>query len=95
MKMSELPLLAFEEIPEAKPNAKEITALVKESGKIIGYELDNKTIVGKEEAISLAKNGDIAGVGIAINKDTKYLKSLPDGTEGNNLSSLPTVSNKI
>ncbi|MPN34354.1 hypothetical protein SDC9_181847 [bioreactor metagenome] len=40
----------------------------------------------------MARQGEIAGVGIAHRKDTEYLKSIPDGTEDNNLSNLPTVS---
>lgn len=41
------------------------------------------------DAVSIT--GHIKGVGIAHNKDTEYLKSLPDDSESNNLSSLPTV----
>ena len=39
----------------------------------------------------MAKAGEIRGVGVAHRKDTEYLKSLPDASENNNLSSLPTV----
>ena len=39
-----------------------------------------------------AKDGEIRGVGIAHRKDTEYLKSIPDETENNNLSSLPSVT---
>lgn len=39
----------------------------------------------------MAKAGEIQGVGIAHRGDTEYLKSLPDGKEGNNLNSLPAV----
>lgn len=39
----------------------------------------------------MAKAGDIRGVGVAHRKDTEYLKALPDGSENNNLGSLPTV----
>ena len=49
-------------------------------------------IVSREEGVLLAKEGKIRGVGIAHNKNTEYLKSIPDGKEGNNLSSLPTVN---
>ena len=42
-------------------------------------------------SVALAKAGEIAGVGIAHRKDTEYLKSIPDGTDDNNLSHLPTV----
>lgn len=51
---------------------------------------DNR-IVSREEGVSLAQAGQIKGVGIAHKKDTVYLKTLPDDSESNNLSSLPTV----
>ena len=47
--------------------------------------------MSKEEGVSLAKAGEIKGVGIAHRRDTEYLKSIPDDTENNNLSALPTV----
>ena len=90
--VNELPMLAFSEIPESKENAREITALIKEGGTVIGYKLSDGVNVTKEEAISLAKQGEIAHVGISTNKGNEYLKSLPDAEEANNLSSLPTVS---
>lgn len=40
----------------------------------------------------MAKNGEIKNVGIAHRRDSEYLKSLPDGEEGNNLGNLPSVS---
>lgn len=40
----------------------------------------------------MAKAGEIQGVGVAHRKDSEYLKSLPDGTEKNNLGNLPSVS---
>lgn len=57
-----------------------------------GYQLSDQTVLEKSEAIQLAKEGGIAGVGIAHRGDTEYLKSIPDETENNNLSSLPKVS---
>ena len=86
-----LPYLAFKEIPEVQSDAKEITALVKESGTVTGYQLCDGSIISKEQGVELAKQGQIVGVGIATNKGTEYLKSLPDVKEGNNLGSLPTV----
>ena len=41
-------------------------------------------------AVDMTKQGQIAGVGIA----PEYLKSIPDGSENNNLGSLPSVSPK-
>ena len=88
---SELPRAAMDEIPTPRQNALTITGLVKENGSISGYRLSNDRFVSREEGVSLARNGQIRGVGIAHNGDTEYLKSLPDDTEDNNLSNLPTV----
>lgn len=89
---SELPYAALDEVPNAKSDAKEIIGLVKSSGKISGYQLSDGSIVSKKDGVSMAKNGDIKGVGIAHRKDSEYLKSLPDGTERNNLSNLPSIT---
>ncbi|MDD3239137.1 MAG: DUF3892 domain-containing protein [Lachnospira sp.] len=86
-----LPMMAMDEIPKAKSDAKEIIALVKHSGTVTGYQLSDGSVISKDEGISMAERGEIKGVGIAHKKDTVYLKSLPDGTENNNLSHLPTV----
>ena len=40
----------------------------------------------------MAKQGQIVGVGIAHRGDTECLKSIPDGSENNNLGNLPSVS---
>lgn len=89
---SELPYAALDDVPNPKSDAKEIIGLVKSSGKISGYQLSDGTTVSKEEGVSMAKAGDIKGVGVAHRKDSEYLKSLPDGTESNNLSNLPSVT---
>lgn len=81
----------LDEIPTPDDKAKAITGLVKKNGKITGYQLSDKTIVSKQEAVNMARQGKIKGVGIAHNADTEYLKSVPNGTEGDNLSNLPTV----
>ncbi len=91
---SDLAYAALDEIPRVNNDAKEIVGVVKSRGKITGYQLSDGNTVSKEEGVSMAKSGEIRGVGIAHRKDSEYLKSLPDGTEGNNLSSLPTVSAK-
>lgn len=82
----------LDEIPRIKGDAKEIVGLVKNGGRITGYQLSDGSTVSKEEGVALAKEGEIKNVGIAHRKDTEYLKSLPDGTEDNNLSNLPSVS---
>lgn len=82
----------LDEIPQPKSGAKEIVGLIKHSGRINGYQLSDGSTVSKEEGVQMAKSGDIKGVGVAHRGDTEYLKSIPDGSEGNNLSSLPSVS---
>lgn len=83
---------ALDEVPSPKADAKEIVGLVKSSGRITGYQLSDGSTVSKEEGVAMAKEGDIQGVGIAHRKDSEYLKSLPDGTEKNNLGNLPSIS---
>jgi len=86
-----LPLNTFSEIPTPQPDALTVVGLTKDSGRVDGYKLSNGQILGKDEAVALAKKGGIAGVGIATRDGNEYLKSLPDNTESNNLSHLPTV----
>ena len=88
----ELVKQTLDQIPQANPNAKRIVGLVKESGRITGYQLSDNTVVEKQQAVDMAKQGQIAGVGIAHRGDTEYLKSIPDGSENNNLGNLPSVS---
>ena len=90
----ELAKQTLDQIPQTSANAKHITALVKEGGRITGYQLSDNSVVEKEQAVEMAKQGLIAGVGIAHRKDTEYLKSIPDGSENNNLGSLPSISPK-
>lgn len=92
MDMSKLPLMALEDIPVPKPDAKEIVALVKASGKVTGYQLSDGRVLDKEEGVNLARQGGISGVGIASRNGNEYLKSLPDSTENNNLSNLPSIA---
>jgi hypothetical protein len=89
-----LAMNTLDDIPQTKSDAKEITGLVKHSGRITGYQLSDGSMVSKEEGVALAREGEIKNVGIAHRRDTEYLKSIPDGTENNNLGNLPTVSNK-
>lgn len=82
----------LDQIPAPDSNARSITGLVKEGGKVTGYRLSDNTVMEKAQAIQLARQGGISGVGVAHRGDTEYLKSIPDGTESNNLSNLPSVS---
>ena len=88
----ELVKQTLDQNPQANANAKRIIGLVKEGGRITGYQLSDNTVVEKQQAVNMAKQGQIAGVGIAHRGDTEYLKSIPDGSENNNLSNLPAVS---
>lgn len=90
--LSSLPMNALQDIPQPNADAKKITALVKESGRVTGYQLSDGRILGKEEGVRLAKEGGIQGVGISSRKGNEYLKSLPDDSENNNLGNLPSVS---
>ena len=90
----ELAKQALDQIPQANADAKHIVGLVKEGGRITGYQLSDNSIVEKQQAVDMAKQGQIAGVGIAHRGDTEYLKSIPDGSEKNNLSNLPSVSSE-
>lgn len=92
MNRNELVKQTLDQIPQADPNARRITALVKEGGKVTGYRLSDDSIVAKQQAVDMAKQGHIAGVAIAHRGETEYLKSIPDGSENNNLSNLPSVS---
>ncbi len=85
-----LPLSALDKICKENNDAKCITKLIKKNGKVIGYEIGNELDVTVDEAMILAEQGKLKNIAIAHNKDTKYLKSIPDSTENNNLSNLPT-----
>ncbi|MCL2621139.1 MAG: DUF3892 domain-containing protein [Defluviitaleaceae bacterium] len=86
-----LPKMAME-IPEARADAVEITALVKDEGRVSGYQLSSGLVLDKSEAVSLARQGGIKGVGISERSGNEYLKSIPDGTDSNNLGNLPSIT---
>lgn len=87
-----LPVNINKEVPTPNTNAKSITALIKESGEVVGYELSNGERISKEQGVQMAKEGQIEGVAVGVSKKgEEYLRSLPDQNENNNLSSLPTV----
>lgn len=88
----ELVKQTLDQIPQANSNAKQIIGLVKEGGRITGYQLSDNSIVEKQHAVNMAKQGQIACVGIAHRGNTEYLKSIPNGNEQDNLGNLPTVS---
>lgn len=87
-----LAMNTLDDIPHPSSSAKDIVALVKESGRVTGYKLSDGEVVDKEKGVDMARNGQINGVGIAHRNGNEYLKSLPDGKESNNLSHLPTAN---
>lgn len=89
--LQSLPMNALNQIPQPVPGAPHITALVKQGGRVTGYQLSDGQVLSKEDGVALARQGGIAGVGIANRNGKPYLKSLPDGAEGNNLSHLPSI----
>ena len=90
--LTALPMRAIKDIPKPRADAKQIVALVKKGGRVSGYKLSDGQIVDKERGVQLAKQGDIRGVGVSSRNGNEYLKSLPDASENNNLSNLPSVS---
>ena len=89
--MGGLPVNINKEVPTANSDAKSITALIKHSGDVVGYQLSDGAKVSKDEAINIARSGGISGVAISSRNGEEYLRSLPDQSEGNNLSSLPSI----
>lgn len=80
-------------VPNPTSDAMQVTKLVKHSGDVTGYELSNGERISKQEGVQMAKEGHISGVAVGISrKGEEYLRSLPDENEGNNLSSLPSIT---
>lgn len=90
--LKSLPMNALSEIPTPGQDAKAITAVRRDNGRVTGYQLSSGEILDKSAAISLARQGGISGVGISSRNGSEYLKSLPDGSTSNNLGSLPSVT---
>ena len=84
----------LDNIPTANSNAKRIVGLVKQGGRVTGYKLSDESFVDKAQAVTMAKQGKIAGVAIAQRGNNEYLKSIPDDNENNNLGNLPSCSLK-
>ncbi len=78
--------------PVPNKDAKSISRLIRNNGKISGYQLSDGTVLSKSEGVALAKQGGIRGVAIASRNGSEYLRSLPDGSESNNLGDLPSTS---
>ena len=83
--LSKLPMQTLKDVPQPNADAKQITGLVKEGGRITGYQLSDGRVLNKQEGVQLAKQGGIRGVGVATRNGNEYLKSLPDDEEVNNV----------
>ena len=51
----ELAKQTLDQIPQANSNAKRIVGLVKEGGRITGYQLSDNSIVEKQQAVDMAR----------------------------------------
>lgn len=70
-------------------SSKIVETIKNSSGEIMQYVLENGKTVDKAQGVEMAKNGEIDGVIVAHSKKgEEYLRTKPDGTEGNNLSSM-------
>ena len=69
--------------------SKIVQTIKNSSGEIMEYVLETGERVDKAQGVLRAKNGEIDGVIIAHSKKgEEYLRTKPDGSEGNNLSSM-------
>lgn len=93
MKNNNLPQNINYMTPVPNKDAQNISKLIKKSGRVTGYELEGGTTLTKSEGVALAKQGGIKGVAIATRNGSEYLRSLPDGTDSNNLGNLPSTGN--
>lgn len=67
-----------------------VKKVMTKDGYIAGYELSNGKVVSVDEAVEMANNGKISGVVVAkMPSGGECLRSTPDKTSGNNISSLP------
>lgn len=70
-------------------SSKIVETIKNSSGEIMQYVLENGQTVEKAQGVAMAKNGEIDGVIVAHSKKgEEYLRTKPDGAEGNNLSSM-------
>lgn len=61
-------------------------------GDITDVMLDNGNVYSVNEAISMARNGQIQGVNVGRAKNGReFLRGDPNGVESDNLDNLPTM----
>ena len=64
--------------------------MTKDGRSASSYELSNGEVVSVDEAVKMAKNGQIKDVVVSVTKTgEEYLRSTPDDDESNNLKNLP------
>lgn len=81
--------IVTEQIPAGGLTSQSITAVIKKSGRVSGYMLANGEILTKAETLRRAKEGGISNIMIAERDGSEYLRSIPDNSTENNLSSMP------
>ncbi|MDK2821255.1 MAG: hypothetical protein PWP31_1220 [Clostridia bacterium] len=70
--------------------AKRIVAVRKnEDGDLTAFKLEDGTILDYDQALNMAKNGELEHVDVFHKYGRDILRSEPDGTEENNLDNLP------
>lgn len=74
-------------------NATSIIKIRKNSeGDITDVMLENGNVYSIKEAITMARDGMIEGVNVSRAKNGReYLRSNPNGSEGDNLDNLPPI----
>ncbi len=71
-------------------NQFEIVAVKRDSkGKLTDFKLNNGQELNYQEAIEMVDENQIKGVNIIHRKDKQILRSIPDGSPGNNFDNLP------
>ena len=61
----------MDQIPQSNSNTKRIIVLVKEGDRITGHQLSDNSILERQQAVNIARRGQIAGVGVAHRGDTE------------------------
>ena len=60
------------------------------NGYTYEYKLDNGDVVTSAQAYDMALNGELEGVIASHNGSTKYIRTIGDGKDGNDLNDLPS-----
>lgn len=69
----------------------EIVAVKRDGkGRLIDFKLNNGQELDYQKAIEMVDENQIKGVNIIHRKGKQILRSIPDGSPGNNFDNLPT-----